>query len=126
MPFPHTNSYRRAPRVKFEDPLAATVLLQDGQRAKGDLKIVSVTGGLVQLAQALSQGDFVEVAFRTQSGQVQGLAEMLNPVRQLPDRTEQPFRFVALADDDHRILRMLADAASDWNFLEARLPVAQT
>jgi hypothetical protein len=126
MPFPQTNTQRRAPRVKFGDPLAATVLLQDGQRAKGDLKTISVTGGLMQLAQALSQGDFVEVAFQTQAGKVQGLAEMMHPVRRLPGRTEQPFRFVALADDDHRALRMMADSASDWTFPGARRPLVQT
>jgi len=117
MPFPQSNSLRRAPRVKFGDPLLATVLLQDGKSAKGKIQSVSVTGGLLRLAQALSQGDFVEVAFQTQTGRVQGLAEMLDPVRRLPEETLQPFRFVALADDDHRALRMMVDAASDRNFL---------
>jgi hypothetical protein len=117
MPFPQSSSLRRAPRVKFGDPLLATVLLQDGKSAKGKIQSVSVTGGLLRLAQALSKGDFVEVAFQTQTGRVQGLAEMLNPVRRLSDETLQPFRFVALADNDHRTLRMMVDAASDRNFL---------
>jgi PilZ domain len=126
MPFPQSNSQRRAPRVKFGDPLSATVLLQDGQRANGALQTISVTGGLLRLAQALSQGDFVEVSFQTQSGQVQGLAEMLTPVRRLQDATVQPFRFVALADNDHRVLRMIADTASDRSFFSSRQPAAQT
>jgi hypothetical protein len=126
MAFPQTNTLRRAPRVKFGDPVAATVLLQDGRRAKAKLQTVSVTGGLLRLAQALSQGDFVEVAFQTQSGQVQGLAEMLNPLHRLPDATVQPFRFVALADNDHHILRMVVDAAADWSFLDARQPALRT
>lgn len=117
MPFPQSNALRRAPRVKFGDPLLVTVLLQDGRSAKGKIQSVSVTGGLLRLARALGQGDFVEVAFQTESGRVQGLAEMLGPVRALPEETLQPFRFVALADDDHRTLRMMVDAAADRNFL---------
>jgi hypothetical protein len=78
-----------------------------------------MTGGLLRLAQALSQGDFVEVAFETQSGTVRGLAEMLTPAgRPQKDGILQPFRFVALGQSDHRALRMMVDSAADRNFLE--------
>lgn len=93
-------------------------MLEDGQRAKGKLQTISVTGGLLRLAKALQLGDFVEVAFQTQSGTVHGMAEMLNPMRSVEDGTLQPFRFVALADDDHRTVRMLVDSASDRSFLQ--------
>jgi len=91
-------------------------MLEDGQRAKAKLQTVSVTGGLLRLARSLSQGDFVEVAFNIQGGPVRGMAEMLNPVRAANDGSLQPFRFVALGDDDHRALRMVVDSAADRSF----------
>jgi hypothetical protein len=94
----------------------AQVVLEDGRRAKAKLQTVSVTGGLLRLAQSLSEGDFVEVAFQTQSGPVRGMAEMLTPVRAATDGSLQPFRFVALGDEDHRALRMIVDSAADRSF----------
>jgi hypothetical protein len=91
-------------------------MLEDGQRTKGKLQTISVTGGLLRLARSLSQGDFVEVAFQTQSGPVRGMAEMLSPVRSANDGSLQPFRFVALGDHDHRALRMAVDSVTDRGF----------
>jgi hypothetical protein len=63
----------------------------------------------LRLAQSLGQGDFIEVAFQTQSGPVHGMAEALSPMRNISDGVLQPFRFVALEDDDHRRLRTSLD-----------------
>jgi hypothetical protein len=82
--------------------------------------MVSVTGGLLQLARALSEGDLVEVAFQTNSGNVHGMAEMLNPVRKGQGSVLQPFRFVALDDDDHIKLRMVVEATADRSFMGLR------
>ena len=117
--YPQTNPTNRAPRIQLTTT-PAVVKLTDGHRAKGRLQLVSVTGGLLQLANALSEGDFVEVAFQTQSGGVQGMAEMLNPVRSAPGSVFQPFRFVALGDDDHNALRMIVESAGDRSFLGLR------
>jgi len=38
---------------------------------------VSVTGGMMALLNPLTEGDFVEIAFQTPAGIVQGMAEML-------------------------------------------------
>jgi len=117
MPFPLPHPQRRAPRIQLGDSTPAVVQKQNGQRAKGKLSAISVTGGLLQLSHALSQGDFVEVRFQMQSGVVQGLAEMLTPTRgagaAASDGVRQAFRFVAMGDDDHRALRMAADSAAD-------------
>jgi hypothetical protein len=94
-------------------------MLEDGRRANGKLQTVSVTGGLLRLPKSLGQGDFVEVAFQTDSGPVRGMAEMLNPMRGV-EGTLQPFRFIALGDDDHRTLRMTVEAAADRSFLGSR------
>lgn len=112
--FPHANSRRRATRIKFGDSVSVLVLQQDGNRTKGKLQTISVTGGLVRLPQAMSAGDLVEVGFQTDSGPVHGMAEMLAPVA-AANGALQPFRFIALADEDHRALRNMVDVITDRN-----------
>jgi hypothetical protein len=114
--FPQVHPQRRSPRIQLGGSVLAQVILEDGRRTKAKLQTVSVTGGLLRLAKSLGQGDFVEVAFQTQSGPVRGMAEMLTPVRAATDGSLQPFRFVALGDDDHRALRMVVDSAADRSF----------
>ena len=118
--FPQPHPQRRSPRVQLGGSVQATVLLEDGKRARAKLQTVSVTGGLLRLAKSLSQGDFVEVAFQTQAGAVHGMAEMLVPMRTVTDGSLQPFRFIALGDDDHRALRMMVDSATDRSFVGIR------
>ena len=99
------------------------IVLQAGKkRAQGELHTVSVAGGLLRLAKALSAGDFVEIAFQTQSGPVHGLAEMLTPTKKAPDGTLQAFRLVALGDESHRALCTLTDASSAQNPRRGRPP----
>jgi hypothetical protein len=117
--FPQPHPQRRATRIQLGGSILALVMLEDGERARGKLQTISVTGGLLRLANALEQGGFVEVAFQTQSGQVRGMAEMLVPVR-ATEGVLQPFRFVALGDDDHRVLRMVVDSVTDRSFLGIR------
>jgi hypothetical protein len=68
---------------------------------------------LLRLSHSLGRGDFVEVAFQTQSGPVHGMAEILTPMQKFDDSVLQPFRFVALEDDDHRRLRTSLDHVVD-------------
>lgn len=93
--------------------------MEDGQHAKAKLQTVSTTGGLLRLARALSKGDFVEVTFNADAGAVRGMAEMLHPMGAV-EGTLQPFRFIAMGDDDHRALRMMVDSAADRSFLGMR------
>jgi len=93
------------------------VKLGDGQQTKGNIQVISVNGGLLQLARALSTGAFVEVAFQTQSGKVQGMAEMLRPVGKGQGSIFQAFRFVALEDEAHQSLRNAIESGADSNFL---------
>jgi len=115
--FPQPNPHNRATRVQLRNRAAALVTLGDGQRAKAKLQTVSVTGGVLQLASALEEGDFVEVAFQTTSGPVHGMAEMLHPRKTASNAFVQAFRFVALDDDDHKTLRFVVDTTTDRNFL---------
>src|SRR5215469_3237925 len=103
--FPQPHPSRRAARVELGDSVLATIRLEDGRRTKAKLQAISVTGGLLRLEQSLGAGDFVEVAFQTPAGPVHGMAEVLNPTKKLADGVLQPFRFVAIEDDDHRRLR---------------------
>ena len=48
------------------------------------------------------------------------MAEMLNPIRSGQGSVLQPFRFVALGDDDHRALHMTIESAGDRDFLGLR------
>lgn len=73
---------------------------------------------MLKLAKALSQGDFVEIGFQTKIGAVIGMAEMLHPARKATDGILQPFRFIALGDDDHRNLRMAVQSVTDQGFLK--------
>ena len=114
--FPQVHPQRRSPRIQLGGSVAALVMLEDGQRTKAKLQTVSVTGGLLRLGRSLSQGDFVEVAFQIQGGPVRGMAEMLSPLPDHHGGILQPFRFVALGDDDHRALRMAVDSFTDRSF----------
>jgi hypothetical protein len=113
--YPQCNPTHRATRVQLATT-PALIKSCDGLRANAKLQIVSTTGGLLQLTRALAEGDFVELAFQIQSGNVIGMAEMLNPVRSSPGSVFQPFRFVAMGDDDHEILHSMIEAASDSSF----------
>lgn len=117
--FPQPHPTRRATRIQLGGSVPALVMLEDGQRAKGKLQTISITGGMLRVAKALQQGDFVEVAFQTDSGPVRGMAEILAP-RSATDGVLQPFRFIAMGDDDHRNLRMVVDSVSDRSFLGIR------
>jgi len=63
----------------------------------------------------LSTGDFVEIALLTSSGPIHAMAEMLQPVRRAKAQSAclQPFRFVALGDQDHQKLNTVLDSACD-------------
>ena len=118
--FPQPHPQRRSPRVNLGGSILALILLEDGHRAKAKLQTVSVTGGLLRMVRALTSGDFVEIAFQTQSGPVHGMAEMLNPAGVAGDGVLQPFRFIALEDNDHRTLRNALDTRVDRDFLGLR------
>ena len=115
--FPQPHPTRRATRVQLGGSVLAAIRFDDGQRSRGKLFTISTTGGLLKLAKPLGQGDFVEIGFQTKVGAVIGMAEMLAPSRKATDGILQPFRFIALGDDDHRNLRMAVQSVTDQSFL---------
>jgi hypothetical protein len=116
--FPQPDANQRSPRVQLNGSVGAAIIAEGGQRARAKLQSISVTGGLLQLQHELSTGDFVEIAFHTRAGAVHGMAEMLQPMRKFQSACLQPFRFIALGDEDHRKLRMALDSAFDRSFLD--------
>ena len=118
--FPQTHPQHRAQRVQFGDSIPVVIKLNDGRSARAKLQSISETGGMLRLAGALEQGNLVEVAIQTESGAVKGMAESLQPTRKSKTEIMQPFRFIALEDDDQRVLRNVLDSRVDQDFLGLR------
>src|ERR1700736_6249620 len=104
----------RAPRVHLADSTPAVLRFQDGQRASGQLQVLSLNGGLLALSGPLDQGAQVRLMFLTRTGAVLGAAEMLSPVTS----TQQPFRFVSLPVDDRRRLGAAIQSSLNRNFVD--------
>src|SRR5258708_28002581 len=97
MPFlPQADSPRRPERVRCEEAPPVVLRFPDGRRFSGQLQVISITGGLLCMSKPLQQGSVVKLMFLAKTGSVLGSAQMLSPVAW--DR--QPFRFVALHEDD--------------------------
>lgn len=118
--FPQPHPTKRATRIQLGGAVPAAIQLADGQRTRAKLQTISTTGGLLMLAAAMGDGEFIEIAFHTSSGPVEGMAEMLSPMQKFTKGVLQPFRFIALGDDDHRKLCMAMDSVIDRGFLVAR------
>ena len=118
--FPQTHPQHRAQRVQFDSSIAVVVKLNNGRSAKAKLQSISETGGMLRLAGALEQGNLIEVTIETESGAVRGMAEILEPTRKSKEGILQPFRFIALEDNDHLILRNALNARVDRDFLGLR------
>jgi hypothetical protein len=117
--YPQPHATHRATRIQLQT-IPALIKLSDGQKTKAKLQVVSINGGLLQVAKALAEGDFVELAFQTQSGNVHGMAELLGALKSASGSIYQPFRFVALGDEDHQVLKRLVETAGDRSFLGLR------
>jgi hypothetical protein len=96
-----SHAIRRSPRVRLPCTTPAVLRSKDGSRYKGELQVVSLTGGLVCLPTPLVRRSRVKVRLLTRVGAIHGSVEMLTPV----SSDLQPFRFVALADRNQRRLR---------------------
>jgi len=111
--FPQPDPVNPARRVKVVDSIAVAIRSEGGQPVRAQLHDLSATGGLLILSQAFEQGDFVELAFQTSQGKIHGLAEVLAARRELTSGCLQPFRFVALDDEDRTRLGMALDSLVD-------------
>jgi hypothetical protein len=92
---------RRAPRTCFAETTPAVLRCHDGRRKRGQLQVISLTGGLLWLSRPLDRGARVKLMFLTGKGSVLGAAEMLTPL----SWSLQPFKFIRLHDDDEERLQ---------------------
>ena len=111
--FPKPNSVTRATRVKLGGQVQVVIRSEVTGNIRGNLYLLSATGGSFIVAKPLELGDFVQLKFQTSKGPVRGMAEMLKPTRQSKTGCLQPFRFVALEDEDHTKLRMAMESLHD-------------
>lgn len=109
--FPQANSFVRAPRLNLRRPISIDFCLDQKNMVRGDLHVVSTTGGRAQTAKPVPEGCLAELRIGSESGLIRGIAEML-PGRQTIHGWLQPFRFVALGDDDYDSLRKVLNAGS--------------
>jgi len=99
--FPEPDQRVRSPRVRV--PQGPRVLfLVDNNPIQGILHKLSLTGGAVELAEGCPAGTLAEIRLHTSSGTVQAVVEVLP--KNDRNALEQPFRFVALGDDDQKLL----------------------
>jgi hypothetical protein len=99
VPLPH--AINRSPRARLPSLTPAVLRSQNGSRSRGELEIVSLTGGLLCLPKPLDRGSCVQLMFMTHTGAVLGAAEMLKPV----SWGLQPFRWLTLDKGDQGRLR---------------------
>jgi hypothetical protein len=111
MTLPQSQPAQRATRVHFTERTPAVLRLGDGRRVSGKLKVVSLTGGLLSVPHPVNTGCNGKLMFLTAAGMVLGSAEMLSPL----SWSLQPFRFVALADEDQDRLKTVIQRSIDRN-----------
>ena len=73
--------------------------------------MVSTTGGRAQTVKPVPNGCLAELHIGADGGTIRGIAEML-PGRQTIHGWLQPFRFVALGDDDYDCLQHVVKTGS--------------
>jgi hypothetical protein len=116
--FPQLNPATPAKRLKIGGSVVVAIRSQgDSQPVRAKLHELSATGGLLILSKAIEHGAFVEVAFQTSQGRVRGMAELLSPRRESTSGCLQPFRFIALDDQDQSRLRMAMESLLDQSVI---------
>ena len=118
--FPQPHPANRERRLKIGGSVVVAIRSRGSQPVRAKLHELSTTGGLLLLSKAFEQGDFEEVAFPTSKGTVHGMAELLAARCESTSGCLQPFRFVALHDEDHTRLRMALASLSDQTMVGVR------
>lgn len=100
--FPKPHPYQRAPRRKVFTP-TQIVFVHGGRQTRGQLHVVSDTGGCAGVDSHLAPSTLVHLQVQSSAGTITAIAEMLRPV----DASRQPFRFLAMDDQDLSLLKQL-------------------
>lgn len=110
--FPQTNASVRAPRITLRRPMSIDFRLDQSGIIRGNLHVVSTTGGRAQMTKPVTGGTLVELRIGSGEGVIRGIAELL-PGNQIINGWLQPFRFVALGDEDYERLRSVLRTATN-------------
>ena len=89
--------------MKLGGSVLAVVLLENGRQIRARLNQLSVNGGLLSLEHPLDEGIKVTTLFHLGTTSIRTRAEMLFPMWATKG-CFQPFRFMALPEDDRKSL----------------------
>ena len=90
----------RSPRVRFAHTMPAVLRFSNGQSGPAEIRVLSLTGGLLTLPRCVHHGARVKMMFLLETGAVLSAVELLRPI----NWTQQPFRFLDLEPRDvHRL-----------------------
>jgi hypothetical protein len=79
-------------------------LRSEGGIIRGQLQVVSITGGRAEMPKRMSTGSIAELQIGTDDGSIRGIVEVL-PAQPTIRGFSQPFRFIALDEEDYQKLR---------------------
>lgn len=94
--FPQPHPSVRAPRMRAAGEGISFHL--ENIRVAGSLYNISINGGLAEVAAPVAHDTVAEAVLHTRVGEVRAVVQLL-PGNRAPRR--QPFRFLALSDEDH-------------------------
>jgi hypothetical protein len=94
---PRSYMRQRAARVKFQGSLLALVQLENGSHLRVPVHQLSANGGLLKMADPLSEREKVQVALHLGSTTLRSQAEMLGAMWATRGYF-QPFRFTSLPE----------------------------
>lgn len=102
--FPHPRRKIRAPRVNLWGTASATIQLENGRQLWAKMLRVSITGGLLEVANCLDEGVTVGLTVHLNQRTVRGKAAMLFPMWTAQGYS-QPFRFTDLREGESLALQ---------------------
>jgi hypothetical protein len=102
-PSPQYRQQRRAPRASLHGRVSAIIQLENGRKLPVRLHQLSVTGGLLEIANCLDERIKINLTIPFASGTVCPKAEMLFPMRSSPGYL-QPFRIIRMSAEDLQLM----------------------
>jgi hypothetical protein len=97
------NVANRAPRVKLAGTVLSLICLENGRQTRGRLHMLSITGGLLNVASPLDEGIKVELIFHVGESTVRSKARTLFPMWATQGYL-QPFEFSGMSEKERRSL----------------------
>jgi len=100
--------------------MPAVLRFANGQSGHAEIRVLSLTGGLLTLPRCIHHGARVKLMFLLETGAVLSPIELLRPV----NWTQQPFRFLDLELGDERRLQKMIQSAPQESTTEPHVTTA--